>query len=63
MLANLITCFKHDEDGAVTVDWVVLTSAIILMTIGMLVIFKGAMSDSGDALNSNITNAVANALS
>jgi len=62
MLANLFTQFKKNEDGAVTVDWVVLTAAIILMTIGLLTVFQGAMSDGGDSLNASITNAVASLL-
>ncbi|MCK8465515.1 pilus assembly protein, partial [Aliiroseovarius sp. S1339] len=28
-LYNLIKTFQADEDGAVTVDWVVLTAAIV----------------------------------
>ena len=35
-LLNLFKCFKSDESGAVTVDWVVLTAAIV--GLGMIVI-------------------------
>ena len=34
-MLNLIKNFRNDEDGAVTVDWVVLTAAIVLL--GLLV--------------------------
>ena len=35
-LLNLFKAFKSDESGAVTVDWVVLTAAIV--GLGMIVI-------------------------
>lgn len=63
MLGSLFRKFKNNEEGAVTVDWVVLTAAIILMTIGLLTVFQGAMSDSGDSLNASISNSVASLLS
>jgi Flp pilus assembly pilin Flp len=34
-IANLFKSFKNDESGAVTVDWVVLTAAIV--GLGMVV--------------------------
>ena len=30
-MLNMIKNFKNDESGAVTVDWVVLTAAIVLL--------------------------------
>jgi len=30
-MLNFIKTFRNDEDGAVTVDWVVLTAAIVLL--------------------------------
>ncbi|WP_458789889.1 Flp family type IVb pilin [Yoonia sp. MH D7] len=30
-MLNFIKNFRNDEDGAVTVDWVVLTAAIVLL--------------------------------
>lgn len=35
-----ITKFFDDEDGAVTVDWVILTAAIVLFSIGVSSILK-----------------------
>ena len=35
-LINLFKSFKNDESGAVTVDWVVLTAAIV--GLGMIVV-------------------------
>ncbi|EIE48897.1 hypothetical protein AL036_00235 [Salipiger aestuarii] len=33
-MLNFIKNFRADEDGAVTVDWVVLTAAVVAMAIG-----------------------------
>ena len=35
-LFNLIKSFQKDEDGAVTVDWVVLTAAIVGLGIAVM---------------------------
>ncbi len=40
-LFNLIKNFKADEDGAVTVDWVVLTAAIVGLGIAVLTSVSG----------------------
>lgn len=36
--------FRHDEDGAVTVDWVVLTAAVIGLGVTALAVVSGGMS-------------------
>ena len=35
-LFDLINTFKNDEDGAVTVDWVVLTAAIVGLGVAVM---------------------------
>ncbi len=48
-LFNLIKTFRKDEDGAVTVDWVVLTAAIVGLGIATLAAVSGGVEDlSGD---------------
>jgi len=51
-MLNFIKNFRNDEDGAVTVDWVVLTAAIVAL--GLLV--GGAISDSAGTAATNIGN-------
>ena len=41
--------FNTDEDGAVTVDWVVLTAAVV----GLAVAAYGTISDGADALTTD----------
>jgi Flp pilus assembly pilin Flp len=37
--------FKREEDGAVTVDWVVLTAAIVLIGISAVLLVNGGVAD------------------
>jgi Flp pilus assembly pilin Flp len=48
-LFNLIKNFRNDEDGAVTVDWVVLTAALVGLGIAVLAAVSSGLEDlSGD---------------
>ena len=53
-LFKLAQNFKRDEDGAVTVDWVVLTAAIVGLGIAVLSSVGGATSDLADTISSNL---------
>ena len=57
-MSDLIHFFRDDESGAVTVDWVVLTAAV--MVIGITVIGAIANGSTGMAgsLDTQLTNAV-----
>lgn len=46
--------FLKDEDGAVTVDWVVLTAAVVALGIGAI----SAISSSVDTLATDISTSV-----
>lgn len=51
-MLNFIKTFAHDEDGAVTVDWVVLTAAIVGLAIAVGTVIFGqteAIATSIDA--------------
>nr|WP_319247324.1 pilus assembly protein [uncultured Celeribacter sp.] len=49
-LFNLAKTFARDEDGAVTVDWVVLTAAVVGLGIAVL----STVSDATKTLGTNI---------
>ena len=55
-MLNFIKNFRNDEDGAVTVDWVVLTAAIVGLGIAVLTSIGG----STDALADNTSTRIAN---
>ena len=44
-LFDLIKTFAQKEDGAVTVDWVVITAAICLLGIGLLTAISGSVNN------------------
>lgn len=49
-MLNFIKCFRDDQDGAVTVDWVVLTAAIVGLGIAVLT----SVSNGAERMASNI---------
>ncbi len=55
-LFNLIKTFGRDEDGAVTVDWVVLTAAIVGLGIAVLTTVGGATDDYADKIGTYLTS-------
>ncbi len=44
-MMNFIKNFRNDEDGAVTVDWVVLTAAVVGLAIAAYSSIEGGASD------------------
>ena len=48
--------FKRDEDGAVTVDWVVLTAAIVGLGIAVLSSVSGGTTGLANKISSNLSN-------
>ncbi|KZY00272.1 MAG: Flp family type IVb pilin [Sulfitobacter sp.] len=53
-MMNFIKNFRKDEDGAVTVDWVVLTAAIV----GLAVVAFNTIGDNTAALTTEIGDAI-----
>ncbi|WP_460274159.1 Flp family type IVb pilin [Celeribacter sp. ULVN23_4] len=46
--------FSRDEDGAVTVDWVVLTSAVVGLGIAVLTTVASGTKSLGEAISSDL---------
>ncbi|WP_417279884.1 Flp family type IVb pilin [Celeribacter sp.] len=51
---KLANRFKRDEDGAVTVDWVVLTSAIVGLAIAVLASVSSGTTALGDKISADL---------
>ncbi|MBV1903620.1 MAG: hypothetical protein KUG58_08300 [Marinosulfonomonas sp.] len=47
--------FMRDEDGAVTVDWVVLTAAIVGLGIAVLASVSSGTTSLADKISSNLS--------
>jgi len=54
-LFNLLKTFQRDEDGAVTVDWVVLPAAIVGLGIAVLTTVGGATDDYADQIGTHLS--------
>ena len=48
--------FATDESGAVTVDWVVLTSAIVGLAIAIMVAIGNATNDLAEKISADISS-------
>lgn len=53
-LSNIFKKFHNDESGAVTVDWVVLTAAIVGLGIVVLQTVGGSVESTADAIAAEI---------
>ena len=53
-MLNFIKNFRNDEDGAVTVDWVVLTAAIVGLGIAVLTSVGGGTTALSDKISSSL---------
>ncbi|MEZ5722471.1 MAG: hypothetical protein R3D59_13140 [Paracoccaceae bacterium] len=55
-IVNLIKTFTRDEDGAVTVDWVVLTAAIVGLGIAVLTSVSGGTTSLADKISGELAD-------
>ncbi len=53
---KLIKSFRRDEDGAVTVDWVVLTAGIVGIGIAVLTVTGDATDDYADTVGAHMSS-------
>jgi Flp pilus assembly pilin Flp len=53
-LVNFFKNFHKDESGAVTVDWVVLTAAIVGLGIAVLTSVSGGTTSLADAISGEL---------
>ncbi len=49
--------FQKDEDGAVTVDWVVLTAAVVGLGLLVISLVQPAIRNAGNIIATDINNA------
>ena len=56
-MLDFIKTFRADEDGAVTVDWVVLTAAIVGLGIAVLLAVRGGTVDMASDIGSTLSSA------
>jgi Flp pilus assembly pilin Flp len=56
-LLNIFKSFKNDESGAVTVDWVVLTAALVGLGMAVVAAIAPAIGTTADAITADLNAA------
>jgi Flp pilus assembly pilin Flp len=56
-LFKLAKNFKNDESGAVTVDWVVLTAALVGLGLAVITVVAGGLNTAANAINTDLAGA------
>ena len=56
-LFAMIENFRNDEAGAVTVDWVVLTAAIVGLGLAVVASVRSGTGDLANVINSSLSGA------
>ncbi len=55
---KLVKKFRADEEGAVTVDWVVLTAAVVGLGILALNLIRPAVSTASGSISTSLINSL-----
>lgn len=55
---TLFTNFAKDESGAVTVDWVVLTAAIVGISLALIAVIGSGLNTAGSSISAELLSAV-----
>ena len=53
-MCEYMTTFAKDEDGAVTVDWVVLTAAVVGLSLALMTAIKPAVTSTANNIKGSI---------
>jgi Flp pilus assembly pilin Flp len=56
-LFTLLKNFKNDESGAVTVDWVVLTAALVGLGLLVIGVVSQGLGTAADSINASLESA------
>ena len=54
-MRHLFQRLRKSEDGAVTVDWVVLTAAIVGLGVGIVTVVASAATDKSSGLGAHLS--------
>ena len=57
-LINTFKSFANDESGAVTVDWVVLTAAIVGVGLAVMSVVNTRLNTAANAIGTGIDSAI-----
>ncbi|HIP23842.1 MAG TPA: hypothetical protein EYG79_09665 [Rhodobacteraceae bacterium] len=57
-MKKFLNAFVKDEDGAVTVDWVVLTAAIVGIALAIIAVIRTSLNSAASDIAAAITDAM-----
>ena len=57
---KILKRLERDEDGAVTVDWVVLTAAVVGLGLAALAVVRGGVGTQSTAINNAVGGDIIN---
>ncbi len=57
-MKKFLNAFAKDEDGAVTVDWVVLTAAIVGIALAIIAVIRTSLNTAASEIALSIDNAL-----
>jgi len=57
-MKKFLNTFVKDEDGAVTVDWVVLTAAIVGIALAIIAVVRTSLNTAATSIGVAITDAM-----
>jgi Flp pilus assembly pilin Flp len=55
---NQLVRFLRDEEGLVTLEWVALAAAVIVLAIGVIVVIQGQVNTAASTIGSKIVSTV-----
>ena len=55
-LQRLVSRFQSDDRGAVTVDWVVMTAAVVSLALGSIHIWRNSSQDTAEAISTTMSD-------
>ena len=55
-MTKFLTYFRNDEDGAVTVDWVVLTAALVGLAVAVIAMVAAGATDHSNSVGAQLSN-------
>ena len=55
-MTRIFKKYRRDESGAVTVDWVVLTAALVGLGVGVIAVIAQGATDTSTGLGAHLSN-------
>ncbi|PWG18022.1 Flp family type IVb pilin [Salibaculum griseiflavum] len=55
-MTRIFKKYRRDESGAVTVDWVVLTAALVGLGVGVIAVIGQGATDKSTGLGAHLSN-------